>query len=55
MPGVSDGAAWLARDIAAKLYCEDVEAHWQGFLDYDTPELNGEEWVASDLPQEVDA
>lgn len=55
VPGVSDGAAWLARDIAAKLYAEDVEAHWQGFLDYDTPELIGDEWVASDLPQEVDA
>ena len=49
IPAVSDGAAWLARSIAATLYREDIGAHWQGLLDYDVPELAGDEWVASDL------
>ena len=49
IPGVSDGAAWLARSMAATLYAEDVEAHWQTMLDYDTPELTGEEWRATPL------
>ena len=49
IPAVSDGAAWLARSIAATLYCEDIDAHWQGLLDYDVAELAGNEWVASDL------
>ena len=49
IPGVSDGAAWLARAIAAALYGEDVETHWQGLLAYDTPELRGDEWTASEL------
>ena len=53
-PGVSDGAAWLSREIAAKLYAEDVEQHWQGMQDYATPELNGEEWTPTDLPSEDD-
>ncbi|MEM1130291.1 MAG: NAD(P)/FAD-dependent oxidoreductase [Pseudomonadota bacterium] len=55
IPGVSDGAAWLSRAIAARLYAEDVESHWQGFQDYDTPELDGSEWTATELPQAVDA
>ncbi|MFD2739530.1 NAD(P)-binding domain-containing protein [Sulfitobacter aestuarii] len=49
IPGVSEGAAWLARAIAATLYAEDVEQHWQGFLDYETPELLGDEWEESVL------
>ena len=49
IPAVSDGARWLARSIAATLYVEDVEAHWQGLLDYGTPELAGDEWVPSEL------
>lgn len=49
IPGVSEGAGWLARAIAAKLYAEDVEQHWQGILDYETPELLGDEWTPSEL------
>ena len=49
IPGVSDGAAWLARAVAAALYSEDVHAHWQGMLDYDKPELRGDEWAPSEL------
>lgn len=50
IPGISDGAAWLARALAATLYGEDVQAHWQGMQDYDTPELRGDEWQPSELP-----
>ncbi|WP_227272328.1 NAD(P)-binding domain-containing protein [Roseobacter weihaiensis] len=52
IPGISEGAAWLAREVAAKLYAEDVEAHWQGMLDYDTPELVGHEWEPTALGQD---
>ncbi len=50
IPGVSDGAAWLARELSARLYREDIAAHWRHLQAYDTPELHGDEWVASDLP-----
>ena len=49
IPGVSDGAAWLARGLCASLYAEDIEQHWQRMQDYAKPELQGDEWVASDL------
>lgn len=50
IPGISEGAAWLARALAAKFYAEDIEQHWQRLLDYATPELKGDEWTASALP-----
>ena len=49
IPGISDGAAWLARKIAARLYAEDVEHHWKAMLAYNKPELDGSEWVPSEL------
>ncbi|MGY9048048.1 FAD-dependent oxidoreductase [Puniceibacterium antarcticum] len=49
IPGISEGAAWLSRSLAAQLFGEDVQAHWQAMLDYDTPELIGDEWEPSDL------
>ncbi|WP_048646984.1 NAD(P)-binding domain-containing protein [Nitratireductor soli] len=49
IPGISEGARWLASAIAAKLYGEDVERHWQGMLDYDKPELLGDEWTQTEL------
>ncbi|MHA1565603.1 MAG: NAD(P)-binding domain-containing protein [Alphaproteobacteria bacterium] len=52
IPGISEGASWLAREIAATLYREDITTHWQAFLDYDTPELIGDEWTPSDLPDD---
>ncbi|MEM7695484.1 MAG: NAD(P)/FAD-dependent oxidoreductase [Pseudomonadota bacterium] len=55
IPGVSEGAAWLAREVAAKLYVEDIDTHWQNFNDYSTPELDGSEWTASELPIEEEA
>ncbi|MFI0847982.1 NAD(P)-binding domain-containing protein [Mesorhizobium sp. IMUNJ 23232] len=53
IPGISEGASWLARAIAAKFYAEDIEQHWQRLLAYDTPELRGDEWTATDLPDEA--
>jgi cation diffusion facilitator CzcD-associated flavoprotein CzcO len=50
IPGVSEGAAWLARSIAASLYVEDVESHFQALLAYAKPKLEGDEWAASELP-----
>ena len=49
IPGISDGAAWLSRAVAATLYAEDVKAHWQAMQDYDTPELQGDEWESTEL------
>ena len=54
IPGISEGAAWLVREIAATLYREDIEAHWQRLQDYDKPELLGDEWTPSALPAPVD-
>jgi FAD-dependent urate hydroxylase len=45
VPGISTGAAWLAGGIAAEFYNRDIEAHWQTLLDFDTPELLGDEWT----------
>lgn len=50
IPAVSVGAEWLAREMAAKLYNEDIAAHWQALQDYAIPELQGDEWRASPLP-----
>ncbi len=50
IPGISEGAAWLTRDLAATLYREDIEAHWQRLQDYEKPELQGDEWTESPLP-----
>ncbi|MFA3918929.1 NAD(P)-binding domain-containing protein [Ruegeria hyattellae] len=49
IPGISDGASWLTRAIAASLYGEDVQAQWQRMQDYDTPELLGDEWEPTEL------
>lgn len=50
IPAISEGAAWLARGLAANFYGEDIEHHWQHLQDYGTPELRGDEWTPSDLP-----
>lgn len=49
IPGVSEGAAWLAQMLAATLYREDVERHWAALQDYSKPELLGDEWRATPL------
>jgi cation diffusion facilitator CzcD-associated flavoprotein CzcO len=45
IPAVSDGAAMLARAIAAAFYREDVEIHYGDLLAYGKPELLGDEWT----------
>jgi FAD-dependent urate hydroxylase len=45
IPAISIGAAWLAEGIAAEFYNRDIEAHWQILLDFDKPELFGDEWT----------
>lgn len=47
IPGISEGARWLARGVSSQLYTEDIETHWQGLLDYSKPELRGDEWSPS--------
>lgn len=49
IPGVSEGAHWLSRAISSKLYGEDVALHFQAMVDYKKPELQGDEWTASEI------
>lgn len=49
IPGISEGAAWLSRAVASRLYQEDVQKHWETMLDYAKPELDGSEWAPSVL------
>ncbi|MEZ0168746.1 NAD(P)-binding domain-containing protein [Microvirga sp. TS319] len=48
IPAISEGAAWLARGVAASFFVSDVEHHWQALLDYAQPELQGDEWQDAD-------
>ncbi|MDR7124740.1 NAD(P)/FAD-dependent oxidoreductase [Pseudotabrizicola sp. 4114] len=50
IPAVSVGGEWLGREMARKLYLEDIEHHWQALQDYASPELQGDEWQPSALP-----
>lgn len=45
IPAVSAGADRLVRGIAASLFAEDVETHFDSLMAFDTPELHGDEWV----------
>jgi len=47
IPAVSAGADRLVRGIAASLFAEDVDTHFDNLVAYDTPELQGDEWVDS--------
>jgi cation diffusion facilitator CzcD-associated flavoprotein CzcO len=51
IPGISKGAAWLAKGIASRLYREDVSIHFQGMVDYSLPELLGDEWTPSAIEE----
>lgn len=46
IPAISDGATRLAEGIARSLFTEDYDDHFQHLLDYDVPELQGDEWVS---------
>lgn len=45
IPAISDGAGRLSRAIAARLYVDDIAAHFQRGQDHDEPEIFGDEWV----------
>lgn len=45
IPAVSAGAERLVRGITASLFAEDVASHYASLQAYDTPELQGDEWV----------
>lgn len=47
IPAVSAGADRLVRGIAASLFAEDVDTHFDNLVAYDIPELQGDEWVDS--------
>lgn len=55
IPGVSEGAAWLAQSLSAALYAEDIDAHWTRLQTYATPELLGDEWTPTELTPELSA
>lgn len=44
IPGISQGARTLAQSIAGQLYFEDREHHYQAIIDFNDPELLGDEW-----------
>ncbi len=52
IPAISDGAQRLAQGIAALLYRENIDAHYQNIQTYDEPELMGDEWTAAELTPE---
>lgn len=47
IPAVSAGADRLVRGIAASLFAEDVETHFDNLQAFDTQELLGDEWTDS--------
>ena len=51
IPGISEGARWLTKALSSTLYQEDIDSHWQELQDYTKPELQGDEWTPSELPE----
>jgi len=49
IPGVSIGAKRLAEALASSLYHEDREILYQRILDFDDPEVTGDEWQPEKL------
>lgn len=47
IPAVSEGAQRLAEGVAGQFYAEDIAAHWRRLLDYDKPEVLGDEWPSA--------
>jgi cation diffusion facilitator CzcD-associated flavoprotein CzcO len=44
IPAASEGAQRLADAVARALFLDDRESHWRRLVDYDEPELLGDEW-----------
>ena len=53
IPAISEGAQWLARSIAAALFIEDIDHHWEALQAYEKPELDGSEWTDADAPHQT--
>jgi FAD-dependent urate hydroxylase len=49
IPGVSIGAKRLAEGLASNLYNENRDMMYQRILDFDDPEVTGDEWRPEDL------
>jgi cation diffusion facilitator CzcD-associated flavoprotein CzcO len=50
IPAISEGALRLATTLAGLLWAEDIEHHFARMQDFAEPEVFGDEWVASPLP-----
>jgi cation diffusion facilitator CzcD-associated flavoprotein CzcO len=48
IPGISEGARWLARSLSAQLFNMDIDKHWAALQAYAKPELDGSEWTDAD-------
>src|SRR5690606_22703498 len=48
IPSIGEGATRLAQALARSIFVEDRDIHLQNFLDYDVPELLGDEWIEAD-------
>ncbi|GAB4070933.1 NAD(P)/FAD-dependent oxidoreductase [Ancylobacter sonchi] len=53
IPQVSDGAVWLAHQLASTLFVSDVERHWQAILAYEDKELYGDEYRDADAADDL--
>ncbi|GAA4499303.1 NAD(P)-binding domain-containing protein [Gluconacetobacter tumulicola] len=51
IPAISDGADRLARHLAQSLFVADRAIHYRNLQDFATPELLGDEWRDTPLPQ----
>lgn len=51
IPAISEGALRLATTLAGLLWAEDIDHHFARMQAFAEPEVFGDEWVASPLPQ----
>lgn len=54
IPAISIGAQRLAQHLAARLFQDDQDRHYDTLRAYDTPELNGDEWQPYDATDSTD-
>lgn len=50
IPAISEGALKLATTLVGLLWAEDIEHHFERMQSFSEPEVLGDEWVASPLP-----
>jgi cation diffusion facilitator CzcD-associated flavoprotein CzcO len=49
IPAISDGAQRITNGITRAFFTEDYEDHFQRLLDFQTPEVQGDEWTEETL------